>query len=94
MEEPVMVAKTGPAVREALDGENRAAFEQEFRQALEAARETFDLAPLSAVVWKWWRLAQTEANYDPALDEEIDRYRNGDESLLHPAPGDEKGDAP
>jgi hypothetical protein len=59
-------------VRAALEGEDRARFDAELDQALEAARQTHDLKPLGHLVEAWWRLvllrrhggstwAQTEA---------------------------------
>ncbi|WHT21238.1 DUF6247 family protein [Crossiella sp. CA-258035] len=82
------VAKTGPEVWGALDGEARASFEEEFRAALTRAAEDFDLAAAEAVVLRWWPVAVVTANPDPRVDEAIRRFRESGEdfSTLRPAP--------
>ncbi|MGO1053170.1 DUF6247 family protein [Crossiella sp. CA198] len=84
----VHVAKTGPAVWAALDGETRAMFETEFRAALAGAAEDFDLAPAEAVVHRWWPVAAVTANPDPRVDEEFRRFQESGEdfSTLRAAP--------
>ncbi|MGH4017714.1 MAG: DUF6247 family protein [Pseudonocardiaceae bacterium] len=74
--------KTGPAVWTALDGENRAAFEEEFRTALIEVAETFDVDRLDQVVWRWWPRAVLDANPDPIAEYIRQRLGDGDESVL------------
>ena len=74
--------KTGPAVWTALDGENRAAFEEEFRTALAEVSETFDVDRLSQVVRRWWPRAVLDANPDPITEHIGQRLGDGDESVL------------
>jgi hypothetical protein len=74
--------KTGPAVWTALDGENRAAFEEEFRAALAEVAETFDVDRLSQVVRRWWPRAVLDANPDPITEHIGQRLGDGDESVL------------
>lgn len=84
----VHVVKTGPAVWAALDGETRAMFEDEFRAALTQAAEDFDLAPVQAVVQRWWPVAAVTVNPDPRVEEEYRRFRDSGEdfSTLHATP--------
>jgi hypothetical protein len=74
--------KTGPAVWIALDGENRAAFEEEFRAALAEVAETFDVDRLSQVVRRWWPRAVLDANPDPIAEHIGQRLGDGNESVL------------
>jgi hypothetical protein len=74
--------KTGPAVWTALDGENRAAFEDEFRTALTEVAETFDVDRLNQVVRRWWPRAVLDANPDPIAEYVGQRLGVGDESVL------------
>lgn len=57
--------KSGPAVWMALDGENRVAFEAEFRAVLTEVAESFDVDRLTQVVWRWWPRAVLDAHPDP-----------------------------
>jgi len=74
--------KTGPAVWTVLDGENRAAFEEEFRAALAEVAETFDVDRLNRVVRRWWPRAVLDANPDPITEHIGRRLGDGDESVL------------
>lgn len=74
--------KTGPAVWTALDGENRAAFEEDFRAALAEVVETFDVDRLNQVVRRWWPRAVLDANPDPIAEHIGQRLGDGDESVL------------
>ncbi|MGQ0778109.1 MAG: DUF6247 family protein [Pseudonocardiales bacterium] len=74
--------KTGPAVWTALDGENRAAFEEDFRTALAEVVETFDVDRLNQVVRRWWSRAVLDANPDPIAEHIRQRLGDGDESVL------------
>lgn len=78
------VARTGPAVRAALGPAARETFESEFRAALGQAETDFDLAPVCAVIQRWWPRAVLAAN--PELQEGLDRDRrrlaDGDLSVL------------
>ncbi|MCK2240121.1 MULTISPECIES: DUF6247 family protein [unclassified Crossiella] len=87
----VDVAKTGPAVWAALEGEARSMFEEVFRAALVQAAEDFDLAPVQEVVHAWWPMAILGANPDPEVEAEIKRFRDSGEdfSLLPPPIRDE-----
>ncbi|GAA4934970.1 hypothetical protein EV188_11225 [Actinomycetospora succinea] len=67
----ITVERSGPAIRAALAKhrpEEGAAFEAEFREALDRARDTFDLAPVEAVLDRWWGIAAIRAN--PLTDAE------------------------
>ncbi|MCK2242133.1 MULTISPECIES: DUF6247 family protein [unclassified Crossiella] len=90
----VPVAKTGPAVWAALTGEARTSFEDEFRAALAKTGEDFDLDRLTKVVHAWWPAAWGTANPDREVDEAIERYRDGDESEVSPAPVYDGGERP
>jgi len=74
--------KTGSAVWTALDGENRAAFEDEFRTALAEVAETFDVDRLSQVMRRWWPRAVLDAHPDPIAEHIGQRLADGDESVL------------
>ncbi len=81
------IARSGPAIRAALmqwsPGEC-AQFEAEFREAAQVAGERFDLAPLDALLERWWRIANVRAQ--PLTDEEhalLARFRAGDERGLY-----------
>jgi hypothetical protein len=56
------VERTGPAIRAALTPERRAAFEADFHTAAVEADDTCDLAPLRAVLDRWWPWAVLDAN--------------------------------
>ncbi len=78
----IPVGQTGPAVWTALDGENRAAFEEEYRAALAEVAETFDVDRLSQVVRRWWPRAVLDANPDAIAAHLGQRLNDGDESVL------------
>lgn len=79
---PNKIAKTGPAVHAALDGENRARFEAEFHDALIATGEDFDLQRVTEVVERWWPHAVATANPDPIAAYIKERLDAGDESVI------------
>ena len=59
------IERSGPAIRAALAAtspDERAQFEAEFGQALDAAGAQFDLAPAEAVLDRWWAVAVARAN--------------------------------
>jgi hypothetical protein len=62
---PVMVNRTGPAVRAALSGGALVEFEAQFERALVEAAGTCDHQPVARVVSRWWAVAVTIANPDP-----------------------------
>jgi hypothetical protein len=67
----IAVERSGPAIRAALAkhrSEEATAFETEFRQALDRARDTFDLGPVEAVLDRWWGIAAIRVN--PLTDAE------------------------
>ena len=76
------IERSGPAIRAALAElapDECAQFETEFQQAAERAGQTFDLAPLEALVDRWWGIAAIRAN--PLSEQEqaqVDRARAGD----------------
>ncbi len=74
--------KSGPAVWRALDGENRAAFEAEFRAALVEVAETFDVDRLTQVARRWWPRAVLDAHPDPIAEYIGQRLIDGDQSGL------------
>jgi hypothetical protein len=84
---PIMTAATkiersGPAIRAALaelSADECTQFGAEFRQALGHAAETFDLAPVDAVLDRWWGIAAIRAN--PLSEHEqaqVDQAHTGD----------------
>lgn len=81
------IERSAPAIRAFLTrhapGE-RGRFESEFRDAAARAAEAVDLAPLEAVMDRWWGLAAMAAN--PLTDEEralVTRAKAGDLTGLH-----------
>ena len=78
--------RSGPAIRAVLTEhwpEECATFETEFREALDRARQTFDLSPVEAVVDRWWGVAATRAN--PLSEREkgqVERAGRGDDEGL------------
>lgn len=78
------IERSGPAVRAALAEcapADCAQFEVEFQQALAQAGETFDIAPVEAILDRWWGIAAIRAN--PLTEQESDliaQARAGDDS--------------
>lgn len=76
------VERSGPAIRAALAEfapDECALFEAEFQQAMEWASETFELAPLNAVVDRWWGIAAIRANPLSELERaQVERAKTGD----------------
>ncbi|MGH3941162.1 MAG: DUF6247 family protein [Pseudonocardiaceae bacterium] len=76
------IERSGPAIHAALAElapDECALFTAEFRQASARAAETFDLAPLEAVVDRWWGIATIRAN--PLSEQEqvqVTRAKAGD----------------
>lgn len=52
------------AIRAALPPEDQGAFDREYREALDKAKETYDLAPVQRVVDAWWGTAVLKADPD------------------------------
>lgn len=87
MAEIVKVERTGPAIRAALfefGPDDLPDFEAEFRCALGDADDTFDLAPVQAVVDRWWCRAYLRM-YPPTPEEQAvaARARAGDFTGLY-----------
>ena len=76
------IKRSGPAIKTALaelSADECTQFEAEFQQALGHAAETFDLAPVDAVLDRWWGIAAIRAN--PLSEHEkaqVDRADTGD----------------
>ncbi len=76
------IERSGPAIRAALAElapDECVLFEAEFQQAIVRASETFDLAPLDAVLDRWWGIAAIRAN--PLSEQEhaqVARAKTGD----------------
>ncbi len=76
------IERSGPAIRAALAEfapDECALFETEFQRAMARAAETFELAPLDAVVDRWWGIAAIRAN--PLSEHEraqVERAKTGD----------------
>jgi hypothetical protein len=76
------IERSGPAIRAALaelSPDECAQFEVEFQQATQRAGQTFDLAPLDALLDRWWGIAAIRAN--PLSDNEqaqVARAKTGD----------------
>lgn len=59
------IERSGPAIRAALvehAPEECVQFETEFQQATQRAGQTFDLAPVEALLDRWWGIAAIRAN--------------------------------
>ena len=78
------IERAVPAIRAALSAvapADLAEFEAEFLRALAQSGERFDLAPLEAVLDRWWGIAAIRAN--PLTDRErelLARARAGDDT--------------
>ncbi len=78
------IDRAGPAIRSALAEHSPAEcelFEDDFRQAVTEAGETFDLGRVDAVLGRWWGIATIRAN--PLTDHErelIAQARAGDDT--------------
>lgn len=89
---PIGVQRTGPSIRAALaehDPEQCAAFEAEFRAALDAAAADFDLSRVQAVIDRWLPIAY--ARRHPLTVEEralVARFHAGDDTALWQRDGD------
>lgn len=76
------IERCGSAIRAALaerSADECTQFAAEFQQALDHAAETFDLAPVDAVLDRWWSIAAIRAN--PLSEHEqaqVDRANTGD----------------
>lgn len=76
------IERSGPAIHAALaelSPDECAQFETEFKRATQHAGRTFDLAPLDALLDRWWGIAAIRAN--PLSAEEraqVARARTGD----------------
>lgn len=77
-----VIRRSGPEIRAALAQvapEECARFEAEFRSEARCAAETFDSAPLDALLDRWWGIAVIRAN--PLTDQEqqqVARAGHGD----------------
>lgn len=78
------IERSGPAIRAVLaelSPDECARFEGEFQEASERAGQTFDLAPLSAVLDRWWGIAAIRSNpLSEAERDQVARARSGDET--------------
>lgn len=81
------IPRSGPAIRAALmqsSPDECDQFEAEFQAAAKIAGKSFDLAPLDAILERWWRIANVRAH--PLTDDEkalLARFRAGDERGLY-----------
>ncbi|WP_322756248.1 DUF6247 family protein [Frankia sp. Cas3] len=69
------VEKNGPAIRDALDPEDRQVFVAELRIALASADDTLDLGPVVEVIDRWWGRAVLTANPEIEAGAFADRRR-------------------
>jgi hypothetical protein len=79
----IRVERSGPAIRAALESSpaERERFECDFQTALTVAAESFDLAPVDAVLDRWRGIAAIRANpLTEAEQEMVARARAGDDS--------------
>lgn len=78
------IERSVPAIRAALAQfapAERPLFDADFQQAVTQAGELFDLAPVDAVLGRWWGIAAIRAN--PLGDQErqlLAQARGGDDS--------------
>jgi hypothetical protein len=76
------IERSGPAIRATLAElapDECSQFEVEFQRAVGHAAQTFDLAPLDAVLDRWWGIAAIRAN--PLSEDEqaqVTRAKAGD----------------
>jgi hypothetical protein len=64
------IERSGPAIRAALaelSADECTQFGAEFEQALGHAAETFDLAPVDAVLDRWWGIAAIRVETQTAM---------------------------
>lgn len=87
MTHATMVERSGPSIRAALlehAPDECAKFDADFRQAVAEAGVTFDLAPIEAVLDRWWGIAAIHAN--PLTEPEkaqVSRAKDGDFTGFH-----------
>lgn len=78
------IQRSGPDVRAALAKfapQECARFEEQFRDALVDAEQRFDLAPVEAVLERWWGVATIRANpLSQAEQDLVTRARDGDDT--------------
>ncbi|SFT45320.1 hypothetical protein SAMN04487904_102194 [Actinopolyspora lacussalsi subsp. righensis] len=77
------VHRDAKVFREVLEGEDRTAFEREFRGALWEVAQDFDTSHIDEVLLRWWGSAVNAAQ--PITDEErdaIERAERGDFSKV------------
>lgn len=81
------VERSGPAIRAALarvSPRECAQFEAEFATAIDTAGAHFDLAPVEAVLDRWWGIAAIRTNpLSEAEQAQLARARAGDVTGLH-----------
>jgi hypothetical protein len=61
------ISRSPAVIRAALRQEDRELFAEEYRSALEAAKATFSLQDVDAVVERWWRFANLSAGHDRSV---------------------------
>lgn len=87
MTQATMVERSGPSIRAALlehAPDDCVSFDADFRQAVSEAGVTFDLAPVDAVLDRWWGIAAIHAN--PLSEDEksqVSRAKDGDFTGFH-----------
>ena len=84
--------RSGPAIRRVLAAaspEECQLFEQEFAQAAQEAGRQCDVAPLEAVLDRWWKVAALRSNpLSEQEEQQLARARHGDfTGLLTPEGG-------
>ncbi len=87
MTEAAMAERSGPSIRAALlehAPDACARFDADFRRAVSQACDSFDLAPVDAVIDCWWGIVAIHAN--PLTEQEkaqVSRARGGDFTGFH-----------